>query len=178
MIEEIAKRSNNLCEMCGSSDDVKPYFIENSKMGANLCKVCRDGASFKIEDSSHFHCLETAMWSEIPAIKILSYQILTALKNESFAKELLEILYIEDELKSYAKKPPIKKEPTLDSNLTELKDGDSVTIIKDLEVKGAGFTAKRGTVVKNITLTSDNTQIEGRVNGVRIVLVSKFLKKI
>ena len=52
-----------------------------------------------------------------------------------------------------------------------------MTIIKDLEVKGAGFTAKRGTVVKNIALTDNPEQIEGRVNGTRIVLLSCFLKK-
>ncbi|MGL5800184.1 MAG: PhnA domain-containing protein, partial [Plesiomonas sp.] len=56
-------------------------------------------------------------------------------------------------------------------------DGDSVTLIKDLVVKGANFTAKRGTMVKNITLTSNPEHIEGRVNGVHIVLVAAFLKK-
>ena len=56
-------------------------------------------------------------------------------------------------------------------------NGDNVIIIKDLEVKGAGWTAKRGTVVKNITLTDNPEQIEGKVNGVKIILLSKFLKK-
>jgi protein PhnA len=60
-----------------------------------------------------------------------------------------------------------------------LEEGDSVTIIKDLVVKGAGFTAKQGTTVKNIHLVPDNhEQIEGRVNGTKIVLLSKFLKKL
>lgn len=67
--------------------------------------------------------------------------------------------------------------PTLDSNGTVLQVGDSVTLIKDLDVKGAGFTAKRGTTVRNISLTGNPDQIEGRVNGVRIVLLTKFLKK-
>ncbi len=56
-------------------------------------------------------------------------------------------------------------------------NGDNVIIIKDLEVKGAGWTAKRGTVVKNITFTDNPEQIEGKVNGVKIILLSKFLKK-
>ena len=51
------------------------------------------------------------------------------------------------------------------------------TEIKDLVVKGANFTAKRGTMVKNISLTSNPEHIEGRVNGTRIVLVSAFMKK-
>ncbi|NBU22117.1 PhnA domain protein, partial [bacterium] len=58
-----------------------------------------------------------------------------------------------------------------------LSNGDSVTLIKDLDVKGANFTAKRGTVVKNISLTADPTQIEGRVNGTQIVLLTQYLKK-
>ena len=66
---------------------------------------------------------------------------------------------------------------TKDSNGTILEAGDTVTLIKDLVVKGAGFTAKRGTVVKNISLTDNPKHIEGRVNGTRIVLVSAYLKK-
>jgi len=50
-------------------------------------------------------------------------------------------------------------------------------LIKDLDVKGAGFTAKRGTAVRNISLTSNPEHIEGRVNGTRIVLLTCFLKK-
>ena len=50
-------------------------------------------------------------------------------------------------------------------------------IIKDLEVKGAGFTAKRGTAVRNISLGSEEGQIEGRVNGVKIVILTQFVKK-
>jgi protein PhnA len=65
-----------------------------------------------------------------------------------------------------------------DSNGNILHEGDTVTIIKDLPVKGAGFTAKQGTAVKNIhLLTDDPTHIEGRVNGVKIFLKTEFLKK-
>ena len=49
-----------------------------------------------------------------------------------------------------------------DSNGTELKDGDSVTLIKDLKVKGTGVTLKRGTMIKNIRLTADEEEIECR----------------
>ena len=60
---------------------------------------------------------------------------------------------------------------------TPLADGDAVTLIKDLEVKGGGFTAKRGTLVKGIRLTNNPLHIEGKVNGVQIVLVAAYLKK-
>jgi protein PhnA len=58
------------------------------------------------------------------------------------------------------------------------ESGDTVTLIKDLNVKGAGFTAKRGTAVRNISLVPDNPEhIEGRVNGQQIVILTKFVKK-
>ncbi|CAD7289173.1 hypothetical protein LMG7974_01377 [Campylobacter majalis] len=65
-----------------------------------------------------------------------------------------------------------------DSNGTELNAGDSVILIKDLKVKGAGATLKRGTMVKNIKLTNKDTEIEGKIDkmGV-IVLKTEFLKK-
>ena len=53
-----------------------------------------------------------------------------------------------------------------------------MTLIKDLDVKGAGFTAKRGTVVKNIIVGDDPEHIEGRVNKTKIYLKTCFLKKV
>lgn len=66
-----------------------------------------------------------------------------------------------------------------DSNGTELKEGDSVSIIKDLKVKGSSATLKRGTTVKNIRLTDNDEEVEGKVDkqGV-IVLKTCFLKKV
>lgn len=65
-----------------------------------------------------------------------------------------------------------------DSNGAELKDGDSVTLIKDLKVKGASTTLKRGTLIKNIRLTGDPAEIECRSEKVRdLVLRTEFLKK-
>ena len=67
----------------------------------------------------------------------------------------------------------------LDSNGNKLEDGDSVIVIKDLPVKGAGFTAKQGTTVKNIRMVpEDPTHIQGRVNGTMIFLKTEFLKKL
>ena len=68
-------------------------------------------------------------------------------------------------------------EQTLDVNGAPLKAGDSVTIIKDLDVKGANFTAKRGTAVRNISLSDNPLHIEGKVNGQRIVIIAAYTKK-
>lgn len=65
-----------------------------------------------------------------------------------------------------------------DSNGNVLTDGDSVTTIKDLKVKGTSITLKRGTMVKNIRLTDDEEEIECNVEKVKgLVLKTCFLKK-
>lgn len=65
-----------------------------------------------------------------------------------------------------------------DSNGTLLADGDSVTVIKDLKVKGTSSTIKRGTMIKNIQLTANEEEIECRVEKIKgLVLKTCFLKK-
>jgi protein PhnA len=64
-----------------------------------------------------------------------------------------------------------------DSNGNILADGDSVTVIKDLKVKGSSDIIKRGTMVKNIRLTDDADEIDCRVNKTAMVLRTEFVKK-
>ncbi|MDP2009928.1 MAG: alkylphosphonate utilization protein [Phenylobacterium sp.] len=65
-----------------------------------------------------------------------------------------------------------------DANGALLVEGDSVTLIKDLKVKGTTVTLKRGTLIKNIRLTNDETQIECRAEKVKdLVLKTEFVKK-
>jgi protein PhnA len=69
-------------------------------------------------------------------------------------------------------------DPTKDSNGAILNDGDSVTLIKDLKVKGTSVTLKRGTLIKNIRLTGDPAEIECNAEKVKgLVLKTAFLKK-
>ena len=69
-------------------------------------------------------------------------------------------------------------EITRDSNGNQLNDGDSVMLIKDLKVKGANATLKRGTLVKNIRLTGDPAEIECNAEKIKgLVLRTEFLKK-
>jgi len=65
-----------------------------------------------------------------------------------------------------------------DSNGNLLTEGDSVTVIKSLKVRGAADDIKRGQVVKNIRLTDNEEEIEGKVNGTMLVLKTCFLKKV
>lgn len=64
-----------------------------------------------------------------------------------------------------------------DSNGTLLNEGDSVSIIKDLKVKGSSSVIKRGTIVKNIRLTNTEVEIEGKVEKSMMVLKAEFVKK-
>ena len=69
-------------------------------------------------------------------------------------------------------------ESVKDANGSELKDGDAVTLIKDLKVKGSSIVLKRGTLIKNIRLTEDPEEIEARSDKVKgLVLRVEFVKK-
>ena len=85
----------------------------------------------------------------------------------------------DDERRRVRYAPPMTDTPTKDSNGNILADGDSVTLIKDLKVKGSGgVTLKRGTLVKNIRLTDDEAEIEANVDKVRgLVLRTEFVRK-
>ena len=65
-----------------------------------------------------------------------------------------------------------------DSNGNLLNDGDSVSLIKDLKVKGSSINLKRGTVMKKIRLTGDVEEVECRSGKTTIVLKTCFLKKV
>ena len=82
------------------------------------------------------------------------------------------------EAEAWAGAAPVAGLEHRDSNGALLAQGDTVVLIKDLPVKGAGFTAKRGTAVRGISLVADNAgHIEGRVEGQRIVILTEFVKK-
>ncbi|AUW60598.1 PhnA protein (plasmid) [Sphingobium sp. SCG-1] len=72
----------------------------------------------------------------------------------------------------------VKRTEVRDSVGNLLADGDQVTLIKDLEVKGAGQTFKRGTLIKSIRLTSDSQEIDCRYEGIKgLVLRAEFVRK-
>lgn len=179
ILEDLKARADNSCELCKSKDDLSVYEVAPSDDTANtavlLCKNCKEQLEDKKEfDETHWHCLNDSMWSSIPAVQVLAYRILKKLNNQ----ELLDMLYLDEDSLKWANS-------TLDENKIVHKDcngvvlnaGDTVTIIKDLDVKGANFTAKRGTAVRNISLTSNPEHIEGRVNDVKIVILTQYVKK-
>ncbi len=170
---------SDICELCGSSKDLSVYELVSGdeEKSAVVCATCKG----MIEnpdtlEPNHFRCLSDSMWSEQIGVQALSYRILKRI-DEDWARSLVDMMYLEDSVLEWAEDSKGSDIVHKDSNGTTLNEGDTVTLIKDLDVKGAGFTAKRGTAVRNIRLTDNPEQIEGKVNGVQIVLLTKFLKK-
>ncbi len=185
--QTLRQRSGNKCELCTADTNLSIFEVtpsdgsaEQSILACNTCQQQITGASTL--DENHWHCLRDSMWSQEPAVQVMSWRMLKQLPEGGWAQEQLDMMYLEDDVRTWAEagQPTSDNDdnaPTLDSNGTALADGDTVTLIKDLVVKGAGFTAKRGTAVRNISLTNNPEHIEGRVNGTRIVLLSCYLKK-
>ncbi len=187
---QLAERSGGVCELCGSTVglgalEVPPKPDGTADRSVLACEVCRaqlDGTGSP--DSNHWRCLNESIWSTVPAVQVVSWRMLHRLPSESWARELLETAYLEEDVLKWAQSglptTPDDEDapvPTVDSNGTVLQTGDSVTLIKDLDVKGGGFTAKRGTLVKSISLTNNPKHVEGKINGSVIVLVAAYLKK-
>ena len=130
---------------------------------------------------NHWRCLNDSMWSEVAAVQVMSWRLLNRLsglgQGLGWPDELLEILYIEDDVKKWAMSDmrPVD-EPTLDINGVPFTVGCSAVMTKDMFITGANFTAKRGAVVKNIGLTHKSTSIDGNLNGFRLVLGTGYLK--
>lgn len=185
----LRERSESKCELCGATDNLGVYEIPPTSDGSAeqsvlVCETCRE----QIEDPekmdvNHWRCLNDSMWSQVPAVQVMAWRMLTRLSAEGWPQELLDMLYLDDDTLAWAKASGegAGEEDSvrhLDSNGAVLEAGDTVHLIKDLNVKGANFTAKRGTPVRNISLVPDNPeQIEGRVNGQQIVILTKFVKK-
>lgn len=185
--KELEIRSGGKCELCGSttnlkSYDIPPVEIRTANKAIFACEVCWEQMDNPdICDENHWRLLNDSMWSEVDAVKVMSWRMLTRLNN-SWTQNLLDMMYLEDDILKWAKASGEGVEGMdvkhRDSNGVIINQGDTVVLIKDLDVKGAGFTAKRGTAVRNVNLVNDNPEhIEGKVNGQRIVILTQFVKK-
>ncbi len=187
--EQLAIRSGNQCELCKSSEGLKLFEVPpqhglSADTSIMICPKCLAQIEKKEAlDSDHWKCLAETMWSEVPAVQVTAWRMLNRLRNESWASESLDMLYLTDEDLAWAKATGDHENDGSvdlhkDSNGHVLQNGDSVVLIKSLDVKGSTITAKLGTVVKNIRIVEGNTeQIEGRVEGQQIVILTKYVRK-
>ncbi len=185
---ELQQRSGGVCELCGSDADLSVYAVPDSPTeGADaavlLCATCKQQIEQpETVDPNHWRCLNDSMWNTTPAVQVMAWRMLDRLKGEGWPQDLLDILYLEDDVRAWAEAGQGAAEEDAvvhkDAHGAVLQAGDTVTLIKDLNVKGGGFTAKRGTAVRGIRLVADNAEhIEGRVNGQTIVILTQFVKK-
>lgn len=189
-IEEIVqKRAEAKCELCKSIDTLRMYEVPspNGTTEENcifICVKCTAQIDKKEElDSKHWQCLAESMWNEVSGIQVVAWRMLSRLRIESWASDNLELLYLDDEKLAWAKSTGDHEnygsvDLHKDSNGHVLQNGDSIVLVKSLDVKGSTINAKLGTVVKNIRLVENNTaQIEGRIEGQVIVILTKYVRK-
>lgn len=187
--DSLRERSDSTCELCSNPDNLSVFEIPQSpeqglESSILICDTCRERiAAPEKTDANHWRCLNDSMWSTIPAIQVMAWRMLNRLKAEGWPQDLLDMMYMEDEVKEWAK-AGMQEEKTensvlhKDSNGAVIEAGDTVVLIKDLNVKGSSLVAKRGTAVRRVSLVHDNPeQIEGKVEGQQIVILTKFVKK-
>lgn len=184
-LSTLMTRSGGQCELCAATDNLAPFTVSAVPVDADilLCGTCQAQVSNPATiDGDHFQPLRDSMWSQVPAVQVQAWRLLNHLKGQSWASDLLDMLYLEPEQLAWAEAGVIQVEhddsqPTKDCHGTQLAVGDTVTIIKDLPVKGSSMVIKRGTHVRGINLTSNPEHIEGRVDGQQVVIISAYCKK-
>ena len=183
---KLKDRSGSVCEISGTEHDLVVYVlpptnertVENSVLMAKYLKDQIENP--ETTDEKDWRGLSESMWSEHLPVQIVSWRMLARLKNT----DLLDMMYLDEEALEWAKATGEGEEEDenkivhKDSNGVTLLDGDSVVLIKDLDVKGATFTAKRGAAVHNIKLVWDDANlIEGRVENQNIYILTQYVKK-
>lgn len=188
--QALKARSESKCELCGATEGLAVYEVPPTSQGGAddsvlICGTCSGQIDNpETVDVHHWRCLNDSMWSQEPPVQVIAWRMLKRLSaTEGWAQDALDMMYLDEETATWAaateqaasEGDAVKH---LDSNGALLETGDTVTLIKDLNVKGTSFVAKRGTAVRGIALVQDNPEhIEGRVNGTRIVILTKFVKK-
>jgi protein PhnA len=187
---ELQKRANGQCELCGQTENLTVYGVPSSpKTGIEahilVCSTCStqfDDADLR--DPNHWRCLNDSMWSPEPAVQVMAWRMLHRLKAEGWPQDLLDMLYLDEDLQAWAAAAGDAKDTGIgmvhrDVNGVILEAGDNVVLIKDLKVKGSSMVAKQGTAVRRISLDHENAEyIEGKVDGQQIVIITKYVKKI
>ena len=182
----LMQRSGSKCELCAVEENLDTYLMPSGLVGVPdeaivTCSACKS----QIEDPStldanHWRCLNDSMWSEVPAVQVLAWRLLNQLKDEGWPQDLIDMMYFDEYTLAWAKAYLVNLGGSghVDANGVILQTGDTVVLTQTLNVKGSSAAAKRGYAVRNISLVHDNPeQIEGKVEGQQIVILTKYVKK-
>lgn len=183
--KRLKDRSGSVCEISGSDENLVVYIVEpkTEAIPENcilITKQLRDQIENKeLMNANDWRGLSDSMWNENLSVQIVSWRMHARLKNN----DMLEMMYLDEDALEWAKATGEDEDEEgkiihKDSNGNVLQDGDSVVLIKDLDVKGATFTAKRGAAVHNIKVVWDDVNlIEGRVENQHIYILTQYVKK-
>lgn len=190
ILNELEQRSGGVCELTGESENLTSYQVAPSEKGTVEDTILvSEKALAQIDGSESLDAafwethLPSSMWSEIPAVQVVVWRLLNRLKDQTWAADNLDMLYLDEETLNWAQSGGevielVDSDLHRDSNGVALETGDTIVLIKSLDVKGSTINARIGTVVKNIRLVADNTdQIEGKIEGQQIVILTKFVRK-
>jgi len=186
LLKALEERSQHACELCTSNTDgleayaIPPKDDSTIEHQVVLCATCLQKIKENdFSDTDYWRFLSGSIWSEVPAVQVMAYKLLSKLKATDWAAETLESVFIEENLVEWAQaEDALATAPHVDCYGALLAAGDTVVLTQNLNVKGTSFTAQKGTVVKNIRLVHDDpTHIEGKVNGTTIYILTKYLKK-
>lgn len=183
--KRLKDRSGSKCEISGVDENLVVYLIEpktedlpeNSILISKTLKDQIDNP--ETMNANDWRGLSDSMWNENLPVQIVSWRMHARLKNN----DMLEMMYLDEDALEWANATGEADDDEgkivhKDSNGNVLLDGDSVVLIKDLDVKGATFTAKRGAAVHNIKLVWDDANlIEGRVENQSIFILTQYVKK-
>ena len=181
-------RSSHACELCSTADEnlqayaVPPKTNDTEENEVVLCSNCFQKITTNdYTDTDYWRCLTGSIWNETPAVQALSYKILTKLKSTDWAAETLDSIFLEEAIINWANAEDelnAAKVVHKDAYGVELVSGDTVILTQNLNVKGANFIAPKGTIVRKIKVVPDNAeQIEGKIEGDTIVILTKFVRK-
>lgn len=190
LLKKLQERSDSKCELCSNIESLQVYSLppnvkETIDDSILACKTCINQIENPDKvDVNHWRCLNDSMWNENTAVQVVAWRMLRRLKNEGWPKDLLDMMYLDEESLKWAQatgegEDESEKIIHRDVNGIVLQTGDSVVLIKDLKVKGSSMIAKQGTAVRRISLDPDNAEyIEGKVGPTKIVIITKYVKKI
>jgi len=187
--DHLKKTTPDKCQLCETTENISIYKVPFSTgKFADEAFFCCENCISQLEkraelDAKHFEILSTTMWHEDPAVQVVAWRLLNRLKSNTWAVDALDMLYLDDEVKEWAEASGDQHatgedEFHRDCNGIILQNGDTVTLTKDLDVKGSSLNAKIGTAVRQIRLVHDNSeQIEGKIEGQSIIILTKYVKK-
>jgi protein PhnA len=190
---EVRKRAEDKCELCGQAEPEQlamyvvpktPEYIEGANNAILACTKCISEFDAEERDQNHWRCLNDSMWSTAPPVQVMAWRMLHRLKSFGWSQDLLDMMYMDEQVLEWAAAEGDAEDKSdalihRDANGVILQAGDNVVLIKDLKVKGSSMVAKQGTAVRRISLDHENdTFIEGKVDGIQIVIITEYVKKI